>query len=86
MELLQETKAFYVKSETVLDRSEAGAEEQRSSSGFAAERARRATQVAEEMWERRISVLDATDVAVAATTCPVDAALLLGIVPRAGQT
>lgn len=63
---------------------EAGAEEQRSSSGLAAERVQRATQAAEKMREHA-DLFDATDVAVAAATCSDDATLLLGIVPRTGQ-
>lgn len=59
---------------------ETGAEEQRSSSGIAAERTERATSVAEEMREH-VDLFDATDVAVAVTTCSDDATLLLGIVP-----
>lgn len=63
---------------------EARAEEQWSSSGLAAERSERASKAAEEMREH-VDLFDATDVAVAAATCPDDATLLLGIVPRTGQ-
>lgn len=67
--------------------SEAGAEEQRPLAGLAAERARRpAAEAAAEMHRQLVRLPHAADVAVAVAAGPHDAALLLGLVPRAGPT
>lgn len=67
--------------------SEAGAEEQRSLAGLAAECARRtASEIAAEMHRQFVRLPYAADVAVAVATDSHDAALLLGLVSRTGQT
>lgn len=68
--------------------SEAGAKEQRPPTGLAAERSgRTASQIAAEMHRQFVRRLPhAADIAVAAAADPYDAALLLGLVSRAGQT
>lgn len=66
---------------------EAGTEEQRSLAGLAVERARRTTsEVAAEMHRQFVRLPYAADVAVAVATDSHDAALLLGLVSRTGQT
>lgn len=67
--------------------SEAGAEEQRPLAGLAVERARRtAPKIAAEMHRQLVRLPYAADVAVAVAADPHDAALLLGLVSRTGQT
>jgi len=67
--------------------SEAGAEEQRPLAGLAAERARRtASEIVAEMHRQLVRLPHAADVTVAVATDSLDAALLLGLVSRTGQT
>lgn len=66
--------------------SEAGAEEQRSSAGLAAERARRTAAEIVTKMHRQLRLPYAANVAVAVATNSHDTALLLGLVSRTGQT
>lgn len=67
--------------------SETGIEEQRPSTGLAAERPGSAAfQTIAKMYRQLVRLPDATDITVAIATDSPDGALLLGFVSRTGQT